>query len=721
MADEVHQIRVDHPLRLGTALSNDLLNRRNFSRSIAKVLERVSNEVGLVMSVEGEWGSGKTSVLAMLEELLTADPTPRSPIIVHFNPWLVGDRDALLRQFLAVITKEVALADHASDGKKVAKKLLAYSKGFDLLKLIPGAEPWASIVKSVMESVGTTTESIAEYKTPDIEERKQELEKALAKYSRRIIVLIDDIDRLFPAEVFEMVRIVKAVGDLPNIGYVLAWDSSYVSLALEKLKVPHSERHLDKVVQVRLPIPPLSYSMRMAIMEQGLRNLPHDALKEYFHNSDERLPLAFYHGLSDLIETPRDVVRLYDIVQTIEVGLRGEIHLADIIALAAIMIKAPLVYELLSKSPEAFVGRRPGGKNFLSKEEELIQAHAKARNDAIDKSSSPRAARELIEWLFPKICIGEAKFGFSAPSFTEGHIGHPERLLVALQFCMKPDDVSLVSVQQYLTKPEKRAGVIETLHVDSCVDFLHKLGEMTKGLKNHVTINVADLGLSIARLVDQPVFSKRAHARNSIWEQRTSRRAASIIDTIVQECNFPDKEGLAETIIADEQSLSVASEVVLTSFASSRSAGDTKPEYHLFASVERREQLLKVFADNVEQAAIEGNLFSKSSPDFILWALALHVPKRCKHILKKIAQHDTKLDKFVEAHLRDGSDSVKGQIYALPKDVKHLTAFAPLDHFRELALARLSDPTLEYPTKAAWQAILEERPIYGKDGSIPDR
>lgn len=721
MADEVHQIRVDHPLRLGTALSNDLLNRRNFAQSIAKLLERVSNEVGLVMSVEGEWGSGKTSVLTMLEELLTEDTTPRSPIVVHFNPWLVGDRDALLRQFLAVITKEVALADHTGDGKKIAKKLIAYSKGFDLLKLIPGAEPWASIAKSVMESVGNTTESIAEYKTPDIEERKQELEKALSKYPTRIIVLIDDIDRLFPAEVFEMIRIVKAVGDLPNIGYVLAWDSSYVSLALEKLNVPHSERYLDKVVQVRLPVPPLSYSMRMAIMEQGLRNLPKDALKEYFHDSEERLPLAFHHGLSDLIETPRDVVRLYDIVQTIEVGLRGEIHLADIIVLAAIMIKAPLVYELLSKSPEAFVGRRPGGRNFFNKEEELIQSHAKARNDAIDSSTSPRALRELIEWLFPKVCIGEDRFGFSAPSFTEGHIGHPDRLLVALQLCMRRDDVSLVSVQQYLTKPEKRAGVIKTLHVDSCVDFLQKLGDMAKGLKNHVPINVADLGLSIAQLVDQPVFSERAHARNSIWERRTSRLAASIIDTIAQECNFPDTEQLAETIIADGQSLSVASEVVLTSFASSRSAGDTKPEYHLLASMEKREQLLKVFSDNVEQAANEGNLFAKSSPDFILWALVLHVPKRCKHILKKIEQHDTKLDRFVEAHLRDGSDSVKGQIYALPEDLQCLTAFAPLDYFKKLASARLSDLTLDYPTRAAWQAIQDERRVYGKDGSIPDR
>jgi hypothetical protein len=62
----------------------------------------------------------------------------------------------LLRQFLAGISKEVKLADHAKDGKWVAKELKTYAKAFDVLKLIPGVEPWASMVKTVMESMGNT-------------------------------------------------------------------------------------------------------------------------------------------------------------------------------------------------------------------------------------------------------------------------------------------------------------------------------------------------------------------------------------------------------------------------------------------------------------------------------------------------------------------------------------------------------------------------------------
>lgn len=76
------------------------------------------------------------------------------------------------------------------------------------------------------------------------------LENALRKFPQRIVVLLDDLDRLYPAEAYEMVRIIKAVGDLPNVGYVLAWDEKYVSAALDKLNVPLAATYLDKVVQI---------------------------------------------------------------------------------------------------------------------------------------------------------------------------------------------------------------------------------------------------------------------------------------------------------------------------------------------------------------------------------------------------------------------------------------------------------------------------------------
>lgn len=93
-------IDYDIPLKADSALQGDKLSRKGYAEIAAAALRKVPSSAGLVVSIEGAWGSGKTSALAMIEALLLEDKELASPLIVHFNPWLVGDKDALLRHFL---------------------------------------------------------------------------------------------------------------------------------------------------------------------------------------------------------------------------------------------------------------------------------------------------------------------------------------------------------------------------------------------------------------------------------------------------------------------------------------------------------------------------------------------------------------------------------------------------------------------------------------------
>ena len=124
------QLNHDQPLDKKDSLEpgKDKLGRRGFAESVVKALSGVNKERGLVLSIEGKWGSGKTSTLAMVEALL--DQQMPKPLVVHFNPWLVGDRDALLGQFLSKVGKAAKLSDHAANGKRVAKEIDAYANAF---------------------------------------------------------------------------------------------------------------------------------------------------------------------------------------------------------------------------------------------------------------------------------------------------------------------------------------------------------------------------------------------------------------------------------------------------------------------------------------------------------------------------------------------------------------------------------------------------------------
>lgn len=704
------EIGFDRPLSGKNALQADKLGRKGYAQAAVNALGRVNSTAGFVMSVEGAWGSGKTSTLAMIEALLREQQP--APVVVHFNPWLVGDRDALLRHYLSKIAAEVKLADHAADGKKVAQALKAYGKVFDLIKLIPGAEPWTSLIKTVVESAGEGVDSIATYKTPDVEAKKQKVEDALRDFGRPIIVFIDDMDRLFPLEVFEMVRIVKAVGDLPNVGYVLAWDPEYVSDALKAAGVPRSDTYLDKVVQVRLPLPTIGLEARRVLINEALSRLHSEAHETYFSNSQDRLGMLYFSGLRELLEQPRDYARVFNTVSVIEPELRGEVVLADIIGFAALMVRASPVFELMRKEPRWFVGRLPADQSMFEKSGELVKQGAAQRDAAIDRCGHPNAVRKLVHRLFPLTARADDEFTLGRVLDAEGHIAAPARLLVALQLHLGGADVSLVLARRYLMHPDQRGDIASSLTQQNCLEFLECLGDIAESAGAAGVGDVERLCLDIARLADTEPFPARSQDRSEFFRLPAEDVALRAIRSVVRAA-APDKAStLAERIVVDPAGLTVAVELFAASYLIARRDDDG-----LLCSPESETKLAKALAINALGAAKTGRLLNTCSPGFVLWRLSSLAPKKCSKVFAALKAADSSLDEFALAILGHSFDSTKGQRYSLPDDRSKIEPYCSLKTLKQHAKERLADPTLELPAKAAWRAVFEEKSIYGSDGS----
>lgn len=707
------ELGLDRPLSPRDALATDKLGRLPYAQAAVNALGQVNSVDGFVLSVEGVWGSGKTSTLAMMEALLFA--WEHKPVVVHFNPWLVGDRDALLRHFLARIATEVKLADHAKDAKRVSKELLAYSKVFDFIKWIPGAEPWASMFKSVIASVGEATESVASHKSPDIEERKARLEEALRRFERPIIVFIDDIDRLFPLEVYEIVRIVKAVGDLPNVGYVLAWDPGYVSDALKAAGVSRSATYLDKVVQVRLPLPAIGLEARSVLINDALSRLHSEAGESHFANAQARLRTTYFSGLRELLEQPRDYGRVFNTVAVIEPALRGEVVLADIIALAALMVKAPSVYELMRKEPQSFVGPIAGDPSSIQSTEEILEAGADRRNAAIDACCYPSAVRRLVHYLFPLTASADKQFTLGRVRHIEGHIGSPSRLPVALQLSVSGVDVSFVKARQYLMSPDLRSQIATSLTVQNCRQFLECLGDIAESTPAVGIEDVERLCLEVARLVDAEPFLTEARERSEPFFLTAKDVALRAIGVMVKHIEPRRVTAIAERLASDPAGLTVAMELFCASYLNHR-------EYvaGLRCAAESKTKLARQLATNIVDAARANRLFTTCDPSYLLRSLSSVEPRRCPKVFAEIKRCDPTLDQFALALLSYSFASEKGRTYCLPDDRSKIGAFCPLESLKRHASRRLADPALVLPVKAAWRAVVEEKKIFGVDGSYAD-
>jgi hypothetical protein len=701
----------DLPLLPATALAHDRLGREGFAAVAASALGKVSSSAGFVLSIEGPWGSGKSSTLAMIQALLDKEEPNAAPVIVHFNPWLIGEKDALLRQFLSSIANAIKLSDHSRDGKKVAKELKAYAKVFDFVKFIPGAEPWASLIKSVVEAAGDATGSVSEYKTPDIEAYKQRVEAALRKFYRPVIVFIDDTDRLFPSEVFEMIRIIKAVGGLANVGYVVAWDAAYVSRALHNLNVPHAASYLDKIVQVRMPLPNLSLAARARLFDNALAALDANTFGNYFEDQRKRLGFLYHSGLRELLDQPRDVARVFNVVRLMEPLLRGEIVLADILGMAALSVKAPAVYELLKKQPQLFVGRLSANHYGVGNSKDLIEAGRDARKRAYE-ACPDAAVVKVVHFLFPDVAVDESSHSLGAGSYADGVVSHPSRLIVALQLSVTDGDVSIKAARQYLQQPGQRSAIVSTLSLENCVEFIDMLGEFGTSLPSAEIADIEGTCVSIARLVDTQVFVERSEAKlffNAGVEDIALQKIRTLVETHAGE----HLASIIEKTVTDPETLTCAAEILRRSYLDTRNWHRNTFEF----SAGQKDKILMAFAKNVTESAKQGGLLDKNRPGFILWTLSRLVPKACPKVFSLLKAREPKLDRFALQFFSSSWDSTNGQAYGFPKEESLIAAYCPLADIKAHARKRLQDDELEYPERAAWRSVVEGKILYGVDGT----
>ena len=181
---------------------DDLLQRSPFARSLAESFIKYGDSHSIVTGLYGKWGSGKSSVINMciehIEELAKELPKKEKPIVIKFNPWNYSDQNQLISQFFKHLSLALKRTDFGEDAIKAADQLEAYAEIFEPLALIP--EPslglFASATSKVMKRVGFAARKWGELKKKDLEATRKDLDRILEKQKRKLVIIIDDIDRL---------------------------------------------------------------------------------------------------------------------------------------------------------------------------------------------------------------------------------------------------------------------------------------------------------------------------------------------------------------------------------------------------------------------------------------------------------------------------------------------------------------------------------------------
>lgn len=257
------------------------------AKRLAPSIVEASKGNGMVIGLEGRWGSGKTSLLNFLRtELVAAQDEGIDTITIA--PWLNGDTSSMVASLLEPMTailkaKEDEIAAAGGEQENAAKEQMA--EVGQLLRdygpktarriasvanvagyLIPGGQ----MVGGAFEAVANAADQLMPVE-PTPSELKQKIVHKIQELNVGFIVILDDLDRLEPEQAVEVVRLVRSVADFPRVAYLMCYDREVLAQALKTgLKVADGDLFLQKIVQLTFSIPlPEPFDLRTQFLDEA--------------------------------------------------------------------------------------------------------------------------------------------------------------------------------------------------------------------------------------------------------------------------------------------------------------------------------------------------------------------------------------------------------------------------------------------------------------------
>ena len=258
--------------------ADDRLGRKSFAQLLAKALAGSPERRSMVVALYGDWGSGKTSTLNLCFEALGRLSGEDEPLVVRFNPWWYSNTGELLAQFFeepGTALEEQAESKGIGVLKGIKGKLLSYRKlvapaGAAADLLVSGG---ALTVLASLAQAGAERTAQGQEAAPDVRAPRGEIEAALEKVERRVVIAIDDIDRLSASEIRDVFKVVKATADFPNTRYLLAFDFDTVTKALSEVQRTNGVAYLEKIVQLPFVLPDPAPGRLMVLVLDGVREI----------------------------------------------------------------------------------------------------------------------------------------------------------------------------------------------------------------------------------------------------------------------------------------------------------------------------------------------------------------------------------------------------------------------------------------------------------------
>ena len=125
--------------------ANDMLGYAPFSKLLAQSISRMCPKEGIVVAINGPWGSGKSTILNFVLYYLEHEFADQPVITIHFNPWWFSGRENLTRLLIGQIRAQLGDKDYG----ELKGKLANYTELVTTIPGVPGKDTGGIIAKII--------------------------------------------------------------------------------------------------------------------------------------------------------------------------------------------------------------------------------------------------------------------------------------------------------------------------------------------------------------------------------------------------------------------------------------------------------------------------------------------------------------------------------------------------------------------------------------------
>lgn len=635
--ENLNVLSADNPL---TDPKEDKLGYAPFAENLAKSICKMSPPDGLVMAVYAPWGSGKSTLLNFIIHYLEQKPEEEQPIIVPFNPWWFSGQKNLTKSFFDQLLG--VLYEKWESWEKDFKK-----------KISNWAERVSSVPHVFTKGLAAAANILIEPK--DIHKLKKEIEEKLKEQNKRILIVIDDIDRLTAEEIRQLFRVIKAVANFHNVIYLLLFDKDVVVKALADIQKMDGEAYLEKIVQVPFELPlPDKYSLDRifrAELNKIIADTPEELFQEdYWKDLDE--------GIAHFITTPRSICRLINTLVVTYSAVKGEVNFVDFIAIETLRLFCPIVYKIIRNNPNLFCG----GLNTMS---DTDQAFHNAWISQIQEKDT-KAVKHILAEIFPRL----RKFFGKRYSKQKALIPyHQEKKYKQLHICR----VDTFTVYFRLAVPggnishtEFKAILSLTNNAEIFAEKLVELSQQThpnrenrvKLLINRLEIHAEEITLNSVTSILQALFL----VGDYLWHYINEFAQERLINQLLEQIQKSERSKvLLEAMLHGHAVATIVWQVISLGEQHGK-YGNTKlkQEYEILVDTQQLEELEKLAVQKVREAAQKNELLKvpKLRPILSFWRDSVGV-EEVKQWVQSIIQKDKDLVKLLENFLSKNRESYR--------------------------------------------------------------